>query len=365
MPNPHVLALVLPLTTFSFLCTAPHGALAALAWTLPFWLLLAADFASHQRRRPAVDPAMPGRFYDGLLYSLAIVQWLNVGLMLMRVSQLPWQTTQQVFDGLVNLIVIRFLVGTSSGTSGIVIAHELIHRSERHMQWLGRLLLYTVGYEHFTITHMSGHHRTAGLPDDIAAARLNENFNAYWRRIYPGHLRYAWRCEQERLGLAARRITTRRLAAETFLRNRVLRGLMIEGGLLLMILFYFGWLAALMFIIQARSAVRILEAVNYFQHWGLQDKRYARSFGWVSDSAISRFALIGLSHHIGHHENEQTPFYRIAYSDQGPKMPYGYFVMNLWVKLNNDSYRRMAIGELERYRTAKIKPPACGSPASG
>jgi alkane 1-monooxygenase len=92
-----------------------------------------------------------------------------------------------------------------------------------------------------------------------------------------------------------------------------------------------------------------LEAVNYFQHWGLENGQFGHTFGWVCPSWISRYALIGLSHHIGHHEDENKHYYEIAYSNQGPTLPYGYFVMNLWVKLANASYQKMAVRELGRF----------------
>ena len=44
-----------------------------------------------------------------------------------------------------------------------------------------------------------------------------------------------------------------------------------------------------------------------------------------------------------------TPFQQIPYSEQGPKMPYGYFVTNLWVKLNNESYRNTSDQILKKY----------------
>jgi alkane 1-monooxygenase len=339
----HLLAFTLPVSTFLYLWTGPHEIAGALAWTLPFWLLLAADGFSHDfQPRPVPNPH--SGFYDGILYALVLLQLSNVMLMLDTVSQLRWQTPQDYLPGLVNLIVIRFLVGTSSGTSGIVVAHELIHRPQFHRQLLGRLLLCTVCYEHFVITHKRGHHLAMGLPDDIATARLNESFNDYWKRVYPGHLRYAWRSEQDRLGLSHNDFSLAKI-----IKNQVFQGLLIECLLLVSIAFWFGWLAALMFLVQALAAVRILEAVNYFQHWGLDDARYAHTFGWVNNSPISRYALIGLSHHIGHHENEHQPFHKIRYSSQGPHMPFGYFVMNLWVKLNNKSYRKMAVRELQQY----------------
>lgn len=338
----HLLAFILPASTFLFLWTGPHDIAAALAWTIPFWLILLADWLSHDSK-PQQNSNLQNGFYDTILYALTLLQLLNVVLMLNTVSHLRWETLSDVVPGLINLIVIRFLVGTSSGISGIVVAHELIHRSQWHMQLLGRLLLCSVCYEHFVITHKRGHHLSMGMPDDIATARLGESFKHYWKRVYFGHVRYAWRSEQDRLGIG------QDFSLLKIINNQVLQGLLVELTLVISIIVIFGWLAAFMFLYQALAAVRILEAVNYFQHWGLDDTRYANTFGWVNNSPISRYALIGLSHHIGHHENEQTHFYEIGYSDQGPKMPCGYFVMNLWVKLNNPSYQKMAVRELQRY----------------
>jgi alkane 1-monooxygenase len=343
----HFLPFILPVSVFFFLISGPHSIEGALAWTIPFWLILLADWLCPEVKIQTQQSLEKG-FYDGILYGLAFLQLVNVGLMLAYISRLEWNSPAVVIVGLANLVAVRFLVGTSSGTSGIVVAHELIHRPQWHMQQLGRLLLCSVCYEHFVITHKRGHHLCGGMPQDIAMAHLGESFNDYWKRIYIGHLRYAWRSEQDRLG------TSQNLFAslKSIHHNQVLHGLLAELILCVSITVFFGWIAAFMFLYQAVAAVRILESVNYFQHWGLEDGRYGHSYGWVNNSWLTRYALIGLSHHIGHHQNEKKHFYEIAYSDQGPKMPYGYFIMNLWVKLNNASYQKMAIRELQHYHSS-------------
>ena len=304
----HLLCLILPLTTFLFLTTGllnkeTHSLITGIAWTLPFWLILLLDWKT-QNLSPNPATVQSTRFYDGILYLLAGLQLANIFCMALYISQLRWETTGDIFISLSNLVIIRFLVGTSSGTSGIVLAHELIHRPQLSWRIVGRLLLCTVCYDHFVITHKRGHHQSLGLPDDIATARLGESFKHYWRRVYPGYFRYAWRSEQERL---ARNSSWDKLA-----NNQVLHGLFFEFALLGLIYAYFGWLAALMFLYQAVAAVRILEAVNYFQHWGLENGQFGNTYGWVSHSSLSRYALIGLSHHIGHHEDESKHFHEIA-----------------------------------------------------
>jgi alkane 1-monooxygenase len=331
----YLFAFVLPLGSFLFLLGGPHAPETALAWTLPFWLMLLLDWRMPDPpNRP--DKKRPELYYDGILYGLALLQGANIILMLEFVSKLSWQSQGDWGTNLANLILVRFLVGTSSGTSGIVVAHELIHRDSKLQRLLGHLLLYSVCYDHFVIAHRRGHHHHLGMPDDVATARFGESFAAYWRRVSKGYFSYAWRSERERLGIGQ----PFRLAG--LLKNQVLHGLAAECALVAGIVTFYGWLAAFMFLYQAFAAVRILEAVNYFQHWGLGEGRFGQTYGWVTSSWLSRYALIGLSNHIGHHLNAKSRYHEIAFSDRGPKMPYGYFVMNLWVKLHNASYRKMA-----------------------
>lgn len=344
----HLLCFVFPLSTFGFFISGPHSITGALLWTLPFWLVLILDWKG-PHFIPQSGIHHPRNYYAGIIYGLAFLQFANIGLMLKYVSQLPWQTQSDFITGIVNLLIIRFLVGTSSGTSGVVVAHELIHRPEGYLRALGRLVLCTLCYEHFVIAHTRGHHLTIGMPEDIATARLGENFKDYWRRVYSGHLRYAWNFEQQRLNIKGspwKDLNT--------VRNRVLHGFLLELVVVSVIWGNFGWLATAMFLYQAFVAVRIIEAINYVQHWGLQEGSYGNSYGWVCNSRITKYSLISLSHHIGHHQDETKPFYEIAYSDQGPVMPYGYLVMNLWAKIHNASYQKMALQALERFRVRQV-----------
>jgi alkane 1-monooxygenase len=341
----HLLCFILPISTFLFLITGLHGTTSTLAWTIPFWLILLADWLSPDFK-PETTAKYPAQFYDGILYTLTFLQFANIILMLGYITQLRWESYNDIVISLVNLVAIRFLVGTSSGTSGIVVAHELIHRPQATLQLLGRLLLCSVCYEHFVIAHKRGHHLNLSMPDDIATAKLGENFKDYWRRVYLGYLRYAWQSEQDRLALDSNQ--------HGIIHNQVFQGLLIELTLLILIIVHFGWLAAFMFVYQAIAAVRILETVNYFQHWGLENGQFGKTYGWVSHSWLSRYALIGLPHHIGHHEDENKHFHEIAYSEQGPKLPYGYFVMNLWVKLDNASYQQMAVRELKKFQLSQL-----------
>jgi alkane 1-monooxygenase len=118
----HSLCFVLPVTTLGFLLSAPHGRVAALAWLLVVVASVFADGRSAaEQRQPA--PSLPGWPFDGVLFALFALQLLNLGLLVrMAATQDFWR-----LDSLVALL----LMGITSGYSGIVVAHELMHRKAR------------------------------------------------------------------------------------------------------------------------------------------------------------------------------------------------------------------------------------------
>ena len=114
--------------------------------TLPLGLSVAADlWSGAERRQPATLPGWP---FDVVLYALAALQLVNVVLAARLVGAtgfFDWHT-----------LVAVALVGTNSGYSGIVVAHELIHRREPHLRAIGRALMGLVLYEHFSTEEGDG-----------------------------------------------------------------------------------------------------------------------------------------------------------------------------------------------------------------
>jgi alkane 1-monooxygenase len=332
----HLLCLVLPVTTLAFWLTAPH----------PWWLalpffgvvvgsVLVDNRASAERRQPA--RAMPAWPFDALLHGLVALQVLNVALGV-------WSVAQNGFWRMDTLVGWQ-LLGITSGYSGIVLAHELIHRPSRLMQQLGRVLLGLVLYEHFYTEHLRGHHARVGTPEDPATARFGETYHQFWRRTVPAQLRSAWRLEAKRLGDEDMRWSDRRT-----LGNRVLHGLVAEWGLALAILAALGPGAFVFFVGQALVAVRLLEAVNYFEHWGLvrRGRRVTPVDSWDTDSWFTLYTLVGLSRHADHHAYAQRPFQQLRHWEESPKLPRGYFGMVTLLFLNNPKFRRLMSEELER-----------------
>jgi alkane 1-monooxygenase len=340
-------ALLLPLCTLVFLISGPHHPVLALAWTTPLWLCLVADLLSPDDRSNP-DPRLPHWPFDALLYTLAALQFANIALLGELVSHLSWHDQEGIITGLANLLAVRVLLGNTSCCSGIAVAHELIHRRQRLPRLLGRALLCTVGYAHFAVEHIRGHHRFVGTAADPATARLGESYREYWRRTIVAQWRSAWRLENERLD----RLSIRGL--QRWVRHEVLLGTVFELALLTIIAARFGGLAVLVFLWQALAAVRLLEAVNYFQHWGLvrDSGPFLPRHAWTTDSWFTRHAFLGLSRHADHHTHAARPYFLLNHCTGGLTLPYGYFGMAFLAKTFNRYYQNVTLRALRQGSTA-------------
>lgn len=333
----HLLSLYLPLASLLFLWTAPHPWYLALAFMLPLVAAHQLDCAPRfERRQP--EAALPAWPFDALVYLLAALQFWIVGWTVLLFTQ------QSIFS--FDMLLVFLLVGASSGFS-IITAHELIHRRGRVEQTLGRLLLCTVLYEHFYTEHLRGHHVRVGTPDDPATARFGEGYEAFFRRTVPAQLRSAWRLELRRLGDPDMRLLDPRM-----LRNRVLHGLLLEWGVALGILLGLGLAPFVAFVLQAFMAVRLLEAVNYFEHWGLvrTGPRVRPTDSWDTHSWFTYYGLVGLSRHADHHAWPTRPYQQLRVFDEAPILPHGYVGMADLVMADNRTFQALATEELARRR---------------
>lgn len=162
---PRLLAAVFPLNTLLFLATGPHSPSAAPLFLLPIALCMLVDALSPAHTAPP-DAEVPALWFDALLLLLAALQLVNIALLGAVLQDTPLLSLEAL-----SAVIV---VGSSSSYSGIVIAHELIHRPQPGYRALGRLLLCTVSYEHFYTEHIYGHHVRVGTASDPATARYGE-----------------------------------------------------------------------------------------------------------------------------------------------------------------------------------------------
>lgn len=329
------LSLVLPLSTLVFLFTGPHLASSALCWTLPVWALIAADRWGPTERRQ-VPPRVSPRFFDGLLYATTLLQGLNVLAMGLMITRLNWTDNAEIINSLTDLLVLRILGGTNACCSVIAPAHELIHRRSRWQRRLGRLLLMTVFYEHFYVAHRSGHHARLGSREDPSTSAIDEGYSEFLWRSVKGQLLLAWRLQP----------------------RTVLRGVSLQFMVALAYGWAFGPLSLFMWLYVSVVAIRLLEAVNYFQHFGLtQDSGLSSVTAWRCDSAISLFLFMGLPRHADHHRRPWVHYPHLEVSAGGPSLPLGYLGTAIWVKNDCRGYRLWAVRELGRYEARRLPAP--------
>lgn len=332
----HLLCFALPLLTLAFVVTGPHPWYFALASLSVIPIFAAIDNRSGPAKHlPAAD--MPSLPFDVVLVALVALQLANVGLAARMVAHAG------LFSA--DALATAVLVGANSAYSAIVVAHELIHRKSKAMQLLGRVLLWTVMYDHFFTEHVRGHHARVATADDPATSRFGETYGEFWKRTVTGQLRSAFRVEARRLGDEEMRWYDPRS-----LRSTVVHGIAAELALSLAVFAIFGVAAGVVFLLQAYVAVRLLEAVNYFEHYGLRrtGKKVRPVDSWDSDSWFTLFALVGLSRHADHHAYAARPYQSLRPWAESPKLPRGYVGMVLLVLFANAEARRLLEAELRR-----------------
>ncbi|MBW2446598.1 MAG: alkane 1-monooxygenase, partial [Deltaproteobacteria bacterium] len=341
----HLVSLYIPALSLTFVLTAPHTWWVAVLFMLPMVWAHHADCSARVERRQPSRSVAAGPF-DALVYLLVAIQ-------LAIVAKLVWMFSlgdQGFFSA--DMVMVFLVVGGSSGFS-IITAHELMHRPRKWEQQLGRLLLATVLYEHFYTEHLRGHHVRVGTPDDPATARFGERFEPFFRRTVKSQLRSAWRIETKRLGDVEMGMFDRRQ-----LGNRVLHGLVFEWSVAAAVLALFGFVAFFAFVLQAFMAVRLLEAVNYFEHWGLRRKgdRVQPVDSWDTHGWFTYYGLIGLSRHADHHAYPIRPYQKLRVWEEAPTLPFGYIGTVDQVMANNDEFMRAVTVELGRRRLGPFAP---------
>ena len=314
----YVLALLLPCLNLAFLLTGPEVLSKVWLWTVPLALLIGLDqFGPREVRR--VPEKIPTLFFEGILYLLALLQVANILALGFFVRDLSATFHGDYLFLIVNLLVVRILGGTNACCSVIAPAHELIHRKSRWQRWLGRALLISVFHDPFYVTHRLGHHLQLGGEGDPSMVRDHEDYEHFFRRTL---------CDQWCLAWSMKPRTT-------------LFGIVGSGLYALGFYSVFGGLALFMLVYQSLVAIRLLEAVNYFQHLGLsQQSGLSEHTAWRCDRAVSLYLFVGLSRHADHHRHPQKTYSQLEEEGQGPLLMGGYLCTAIWVKNASRSYRR-------------------------
>jgi len=340
----HLLAFVLPLITLIFWLTGPHSWWSSLIWaTIVYPLVLIDNAAPKDHRQPPDD--LPNWPYNLQVYLLVALQMTNHALMLHVASQLHVNTLGGAVQTVFMALPVISVAGLTAGYSGIVLAHELVHRRSKWEFLMGRMLLSAVCYEHFATEHIRGHHPRVGTLEDPATARFGETLSAFVKRTIPAQFKSAWQLEKVRAG-------DKNLPwySPKWLGHRVLQGVVVEALTCAAIGYSFGGIALVFFLLQAATAILALEIVNYMEHWGLarSSKKVVAADSWDTDNYCTLYTLVGLSRHADHHAQASRPYHKLRHFEETAKMPRGYYGTIALALVANKTYRRLATAELKR-----------------
>jgi alkane 1-monooxygenase len=217
------------------------------------------------------------------------------------------------------LLLAALSTGINSGSSGIVIAHELVHRREGFMRFLGKVMLFAAGNFYFFVDHVKGHHRWVGTPQDPSSSRKGENVFAFAVRSSSGQALSSWNLEVHHLRRAG-------LSPYGF-RNYVVSALLLQLLAALLIWYFLGWWVLAAMLLQGIIACFLLEYTQYIEHYGLSRKgmeRVSEIHSWQTDKVVSRFFLIDLSRHADHHYHASKPYHTLLSHKGSPVLPGGY-----------------------------------------
>lgn len=351
----HLWSFLLPGISLTYFLTGPHPWwMAAAAVGVIVVLVVMDNHAPADLRQP--EESMPDWLFDLQCYALTILQLANhiaLGVMASKLSYWPLEELGVTFA---NLIGALALGGVTAGYTGIVLAHEWVHRRSSFQRFLGRVLLMFVWYEHFATEHVRGHHPRLGTRVDPATARFGEAFREFLFRTQVQQFRSAWKLENERTGLQDVSLFNPRK-----LRHRGLQGVLAQIGLTVAYFVLWGPIAVFFWLAQCRSAQVLLEVVNYIEHWGIRrknPKRVTPEDSWDTENWFTLHTLIGLSRHADHHAQASRPYQKLRHFDESPKMPRGYYGTIVMALMNNEKYQTEATAELKRLNLGPFRKTA-------
>jgi alkane 1-monooxygenase len=209
--------------------------------------------------------------------------------------------------------------GLNSGISGIVVAHELIHRRKKAWRLAGIWNLLLVNYGHFYVEHLRVHHRLVGTVQDPGTARRGESVYVFILRSIAQQFFAALRVEAKRLGKAGH--------CRYGLGNFVVLCVLLQACLGLFLYLALGSKGLTAHLRQSAVAVLVNYLVGYLQHYGLArtpPTKITAAHSWQSDRISSRLIFLELPRHSDHHTRASRPYHQLESHEESPVLPAGY-----------------------------------------
>lgn len=228
------------------------------------------------------------------------------------------------------------------GSNGIIVAHELGHRSDALSQMIAKFLLLPSYYIHFTLEHNFGHHAKVSTPEDPATARYNQTVYSFWLTSSTRQYVNAWKLQHKRLIAKSQRLWS--------VNNSMLINLLLQVTYIVLLFILFSWSTAILAIVMGIIGFILLESINYIEHYGLmrEQRKSGRYYpveeihSWNSNHLLGRILLYELTRHSDHHYRANKKYQVLDYYSTSPELPYGYptsilisLIPPLWFRIMN------------------------------
>ena len=245
------------------------------------------------------------------------------------------------------IVGLTLSIGVTTGTMGINLSHELVHKHTKIESILGYFTLSLVFYSHWGMEHVKGHHRWVATPDDPATARQGQSFYRFLPQTILGGLASSWRIEK--------RLRTHRGLPVWSPNNKVIRGLIAQIAIAAVLAIAFGPWAIAFYLVQSFAAVCMLEVINYVEHYGLLRAKKENGdyepvrpiHSWNSSQWLTNYFLFNLERHSDHHYKPARRYQILRHFDDAPQLPTGYagmllmaLVPPLWFRVMDPILRR-------------------------
>lgn len=260
-------------------------------------------------------------YYRIIVYSYVPLQLLTTVSCIYLAVQANTTITQ--------IVLLTLTAGGINGI-GIVVGHELGHKTRLFDQWMAKIGLSTCVYGHFFVEHNWGHHVNVATPEDPASSRLGESFWEFLPRTVFGSLKSAQHIEGKRLERLGK--------SKWSLSNHNLQTWIISAILFAVMTIWLGWFALALLIAQAIFGFSLLEVVNYLEHYGLLREKNPRTgryvpcnpqHSWNSNNILTNLFIYQLQRHSDHHANPHRSYQALRHFDESPQLPSGYATMIL------------------------------------
>ena len=318
----YLAAYIIPLVAFHTLTSTGIAAYFGFIFifvVIPFFeIVLPAD--TYNLNKTEKELAEEDPFYDWVIYMLIPVHLFLIYYFLTTVSD-PLLTTSDLTARII-------MMGLMLAFIGINLGHDLGHKTRNPLkQVFAQLLLTSAIQNHFMPYHNAGHHKDIGTPADLTSAKKGENYYLFAIKSQIGGYFKSWNLEDKRL----------KAQGKNPLLNPMIIYTLLPLGWLVTIYFIFGGFVTLSYFLASVVGISMLEAQNYFAHYGLRRKllpngRYETvnaRHSWNSDHVIGRVLFFELTRHSDHHHHGAKPYQILESKEESPLLPFGYPVMLL------------------------------------